>query len=316
MRTEDFRLTESCEPKQSFPWGVYFRDSDPNIESFALTDFIAQHLTDNPKLSPKIVTAIVEARLRGEKRNIVVYYDDPPEGLQSKHNWVVSMSELVRSYPSNAGEMLDRALLNVSSLIDKPGNSVQLEGTRGLLLYGDDREQCDWMLRQLEQLGYISRNDDATMDTLSSFTIESAGWRQIAELKRTSSNENPEAFVAMYFHDDMTTFYENGIRPAIEADGKTRAVRIDGVQHNNKICDEIIAAIRRSRYLVADFTGNRGGVYYEAGFAHGLGIPVIWTVKDSAKELHFDTRQYNHIVYKTAEELQKLLRDRIAATIT
>jgi hypothetical protein len=52
--------------------------------------------------------------------------------------------------------------------------------------------------------------------------------------------------------------------------------------HNNKIDDEIVAEIRRSKFLLADFTCEkekvRGGVYFEAGFGMRLGIPVIWTV--------------------------------------
>jgi hypothetical protein len=48
----------------------------------------------------------------------------------------------------------------------------------------------------------------------------------------------------------------------------------------------------------------------------GLGIPVIWTVrKDQIDQTHFDTRQYNHITYETADELRAKLRNRIKATI-
>ena len=120
----------------------------------------------------------------------------------------------------------------------------------------------------------------------------------------------------MWFAPSMDEMFENGIKPAVEIDGETKCMRIDLKEHNNKICDEIIAEIRRSKYLIADFTGQRGGVYFEAGFAQGLGIPVIWTVKSSAvKSLHFDTRQYNHIVYKNAEDLRRKLRNRIRATI-
>ena len=97
-------------------------------------------------------------------------------------------------------------------------------------------------------------------------------------------------------------------------------LRIDRKEHINKIDDEIIAEIRRSRFLVADFTqgesGARGGVYYEAGFAHGLNIPVIFTCQENAiGKVHFDTRQYNHITWKTPEELQARLAQRISATI-
>ncbi len=65
---------------------------------------------------------------------------------------------------------------------------------------------------------------------------------------------------------------------------------------------------------VAHFTGNRGGVYFEAGFALGLGIPVIWTChKDRISDLHFDTRQYNHIDWKDVIDLRERLYNRIMA---
>ena len=96
----------------------------------------------------------------------------------------------------------------------------------------------------------------------------------------------------------------------------------DGSQaeNTNKIDDEIIAEIRRSKFLVADFTCEpgkvRGGVYFEAGFAMALPIPVIWTcAKKSFDDIHFDTRQYNHIVWNTPKELRTLLKGRIGAVI-
>ena len=58
-----------------------------------------------------------------------------------------------------------------------------------------------------------------------------------------------------------------------------------------------------------------GGVYYEAGFARGLGIPVISTCREDERgKLHFDTRQYNHIFWKAPADLADQLHDRVAAT--
>ncbi len=95
-------------------------------------------------------------------------------------------------------------------------------------------------------------------------------------------------------------------------------LRIDRKEHNNKIDDEIVAGIRRSKFLVADFTGHRGGVYFETGFATGLGLPVIWLCRqDELEKTHFDTRQYNFIVWEADKlaELSKALQNRIEATI-
>ena len=76
--------------------------------------------------------------------------------------------------------------------------------------------------------------------------------------------------------------YEKAIEPGVR-DAGYEALRIDRKEHNNKIDDEIIAEIRRSRFVIADFThgdqGVRGGVYYEAGFARGLGLEVISTCR-------------------------------------
>ena len=56
-------------------------------------------------------------------------------------------------------------------------------------------------------------------------------------------------------------------------------MRVDFVEHNDKICDKIVAEIRTCQFLVADGTLQRAGVYFDAGFEMGLGRPVIWTCR-------------------------------------
>ena len=140
----------------------------------------------------------------------------------------------------------------------------------------------------------------------------------LAELEETHAASS-KAFIAKWFDDSMKGAWERGIAPAIR-DAGYEPVRIDQQEHVNKIDDEIVAEIRRARFVVADFTqgdaGARGGVYYEAGFAHGLDIPVIFTCRDdSLEKVHFDTRQYNHIVWTEPEELRQRLKNRIAAVV-
>jgi hypothetical protein len=59
-----------------------------------------------------------------------------------------------------------------------------------------------------------------------------------------------------------------------------------------------------------------GGIYYEAGFAQGLGLPVIFTVReDDLRRVHFDTRQYNYIAWQNPADLRERLLDRVIATM-
>jgi hypothetical protein len=67
-----------------------------------------------------------------------------------------------------------------------------------------------------------------------------------------------------------------------------------------------------------DFIGSdRQQLRLRVGGVHALlGRPVIWTCKRARKEdMHFDTRQYNHILWDTAADLGDQLYYRIIATI-
>ena len=145
-------------------------------------------------------------------------------------------------------------------------------------------------------------------------TLTLKGWERVGELRKAGRSSDT-AFVAMWFTDELESAWEDGFKPALEEEG-WNPIRIDKKQHNDKIDDQIVASIRRSGLVVADFTGQRGGVYFEAGFALGLGLPVIWTVKETGLEhLHFDTRQYNHIGWKDPEDLRERLQLRLQATV-
>ncbi len=146
--------------------------------------------------------------------------------------------------------------------------------------------------------------------------ITPKGYVFLDSLKHSPSNSQI-GFCAMWFDAELTLIWTNAISPAIK-DAGYEPKRIDGHQHNNKIDDEIIAMIRRSKFVVADFTGQRGGVYFEAGFALGLGLPVIWTCEKSELEkVHFDNRQYNFVLWEKDKlsEFKQALQSRIEATL-
>jgi hypothetical protein len=152
----------------------------------------------------------------------------------------------------------------------------------------------------LEYLGTEKRY--LTIDPIGSkyayrAVIAPAGWAYLESLKYA----NPLSeigFIAMWFTDETRPLRDHGLKPGIAAAGYN-PLPIDEHRHNNPIDSEIIATIRRSRLLVADVFGDRSNVYYEAGFARGLPIPVFWTCRRDQLELapgdvntiRFDIRQ-------------------------
>ncbi|MGE0565356.1 MAG: hypothetical protein AB7O50_12660 [Pseudolabrys sp.] len=232
--------------------------------------------------------------------------------------------DLVRSRrPLQVSEKLTRGLQFLGRKLGRLGSAISLGdgGNDSLQALAetetlDIREQIA-LFRMLRDIGVIEGTffGDGKMQVAPT----ASGWQQLFQLNQSLSSSSLQAFVAMWFNPSMEDAYVDGIAPAI-ADAGYSPFRVDKKEHNNKIDDEIVAEIRRSRFVVADFTCEtekpRGGVYYEAGFAHGLGIPVIWTCrKSSMGDLHFDTRQYAHIVWETPSDLRTQLRNRIGATI-
>jgi len=229
---------------------------------------------------------------------------------ENKENVVLSdIPSLLESiiFPEDPFEYIDKLLEYIFRKSGKFGNTVNLNPHDFPVICAENEEQFEYIKEKALSLDLIELKNDV-------YRLSLNGWKRIAELKKTKIDSN-KAFVAMWFNPELDEIWEQGIKPALEETG-FRPLRIDLEEHNEKICDKIIAEIRRSGLLVADFTGQRGGVYFEAGFALGLGIPVIWTCrKDDIQNLHFDTRQYNHIVWETAKELKQRLKDRIIATI-
>ena len=145
-----------------------------------------------------------------------------------------------------------------------------------------------------------------------SYSVTSEGIRAIENAEKPN-HESSQIFVAMWLHESLNDVYERGFKLAI-IDAGYKPRRIDQELFIGQIPEEIIKQIQASAFVVADFSkghdGARGSVYYEAGFAHGRDIPVIFTCRqEDIEDLHFDTSHYNHIVWKDAEDLRKQLAE-------
>ena len=177
-----------------------------------------------------------------------------------------------------------------------------------------DRREIEFLIEFLVEHGWLK---PLGLMNFIGGTVTLEGHARIADVQNSIASSG--AFVAMWFDPSAVRLYDDGLKPAIEETGYSPYV-INRDPSVNKIDDAIIAAIRDSRFMVADFThgddGVRGSVYFEAGFAYGIGIPVIHTCRqDQIEGLHFDTRQYNHIGWSEPEDIVEPLKQRILARI-
>lgn len=231
--------------------------------------------------------------------------------LRGEAALIDSSEQLLSSAHSHTDPLasVDRILLYAQRKADRLGDEVTFHPARDFpLAYAKDAIEFNHFLRLALEIGYVEIPRPGVV------RLKPDGWRRLNELRANLVDRN-SAFVAMSFSDDLRRAFNDGIKAAL-SDAGYEAVRVDLIEYNGKIDDRVIADIRKSSLMVADFSEHRQNVYFEAGFALGLGRQVIWTCRESdIGQAHFDTRQYNHIVWRDVAELRERLRQRIEATI-
>lgn len=216
---------------------------------------------------------------------------------------------LLRPLPSVA-ERATNLLLEAERGLTNLGERFDMKDPRFIAAtYSTSQQDVIFLLHLLRDQGLAEAQ---TID--GQCQILPRGYIQLDELRKKTTTSS-QGFVAMWFHGELNETYTNGFQVGIFQAGY-EPIRIDRTEHINRIDDEIIRQIKASRFVVADFTGHRSGVYFEAGFALGLDIPVFWTCRKSDMEqLHFDIRQFNCIDWETPEDLANRLAARLEAVM-
>ena len=194
------------------------------------------------------------------------------------------LRQIINQYsPLEPLEKMDNALLNIEKALPYVGAVIKDFSYKDYPYYHCfEAEELRSILLLLQQQGFIKSPDPTRPHAYLS--ISAQGYGRLSEIKK-HGKDSRQCFVAMWFTQEMNAVYDSAIKPAIEyieegeIESRFRAIKIDNVEHLNDINDEIISALRRSRFMVCDLTGYRGGVYFEAGFARGLGLDVIYTCR-------------------------------------
>jgi nucleoside 2-deoxyribosyltransferase len=151
------------------------------------------------------------------------------------------------------------------------------------------------------------------------FRLRPHGWVRFGELNRRIVNSRT-AFMAMKYGDaTLDSALRECFQPAAARAGFTLRA-LNEQPYAGLIDNQIRAAIRASRFVIADLSHDNNGAYFEAGFAEGLGLPVIYTCearKFEARTTHFDTNHMHTVKWDgtSLTEAGKMLTATIRNTL-
>jgi len=227
--------------------------------------------------------------------------------------------------PKTPMQRLERLLLNLYKISDRIGAKFVISTRTGdpnkltfdemslpiSIAYAINFEELVFMFDSLAELSYIRKHEQ------NRFFITPKGYER-AEQLINSNIDSKSVFVAMDYRDiHVKEAFESAFKPACAACGFD-ALIIRDKPHNNGITDEIIVEIKKSKFVIVDFTFKNNGAYWEAGYAQGLGRPIIRSCKKdwfNTHGLHFDVKHYRTIIWEDSEHLIKELKENIRANI-
>lgn len=175
------------------------------------------------------------------------------------------------------------------------------------------------IVRQLSDSGSLmitNKSYQSTADEPDGIDLTLLGW-QLWENEKRGRFAGNYGFMALKFGDaELDDFQTNVIKPATKKLGyiledmrdAARAGLIDNVMREK---------IRDAAFVLVDLTHANEGAYWEAGYAEGLGKPVLYLCKQSVfldQGTHFDTNHCTTVTWdpsaseKFTNELTATLR--------
>lgn len=202
-----------------------------------------------------------------------------------------------RALPTPAEAMQNLLLYAAPKAENQPGAVIHIDydqhiykSISGLVT----SEDVNWCLETLINNGLLA-SVSGEISTTAHVQLTHFGWQHVEELRNSQISSKFAFFARKFNNPDLDNVFEQCLKPAVKATGYDLRTVTQKAGHIDAIIED---EIRRCRFLIADLSDENAGAYWEAGFAEGLGKPVIYVGFAEPGEFpktHFDT-SHRHLV--------------------
>ncbi len=271
-------------------------------------------------LSNTLVADLPSTKIRDKDANIKISHairlmQQSNKGAELLTNTIDEILKNPLPKPREQADIFIRWLANAS---DKPGESIWVEPATHMTIMGAKTpEGFELVLDHLFDLGLIIGNQSKTTNSpgRAYATLSFEGWEYYEQLVHGEGSYR-KAFMAMKFGDpDLENVLKEVFKPAVMQAG-FELKKLDDAPVAGLIDDRLRVEIQSSDFIIADLTHDNLGAYWEAGYAEGLGKPVIYTCekeKFNLEKTHFDTNHHLTIVWDKSNPIES--GERLKATI-
>ncbi|MGF1462131.1 MAG: hypothetical protein ACFB2Z_03010 [Maricaulaceae bacterium] len=181
-----------------------------------------------------------------------------------------------------------------------------------------NRRSADRIIDQAKERSIINVYGPYDADSRREIELSFRGW-QIYEKQKKGSLSNKSVFLAMAFRNqELTRIVNEKLRPAFSTELGLNLLRLDDVERAGIIDNIMRVQIRNSTVLISDLTDGNNGAYWEAGYAEGLGKPVLYICEEKVfneNKTHFDTNHCTTVVWNADINQNDKFVKRMIATV-
>ena len=230
-----------------------------------------------------------------------------------------TVDEILKRPLPTPREQADLLIRWLAENVEGPGETVWVEpATHRSIVGAKSDEGFALVLKHLFQTGLVEGNLSEAMGApgRAHATLSFEGWDYYEDLRRGGATYR-KGFIAMKFGDTLLDkLLAEVLKPCAKQAG-FELFRLDDTPRAGLIDDRLRVEIQFSDFLVADLTHDNAGAYWEAGYAEGLGKPVIYICekkKFETAKTHFDTNHHLTIIWdkdnlpKAGEDLKATIR--------
>lgn len=205
----------------------------------------------------------------------------------------------------------------IGDRVSKTGEVVEkLPEEFPAIIGAPNHEFAGRLAKELIERGLLKANDATSHDGIQLLNIDLTldGWEEYESEKHGHVAGN-YGFIAMKFGDEiLDPFISETVKPKIKESIGYDLVDLRDVSEAGVIDNIMRSQIRDAAFVIVDLTHDNSGAYWEAGYAEGLGKPVIYICEDTKFEeakTHFDTNHCTTVLW-SEDDPDDFIRELVA----
>tara|TARA_R110000803_G_scaffold96237_7_gene164356 strand:+ start:1342 stop:2334 length:993 start_codon:yes stop_codon:yes gene_type:complete len=218
-------------------------------------------------------------------------------------------------------DQADNLIFVVGDSKIRTGNDFHLDHAAVAKIGALNLKHAQRLCDELIERGLIIKRGEPRIDRPGGGTINIrtldltlTGWEKYETLAH-GQRKGSYGFLALKFDtNDLDPFVKEVLKPTIKAELGFDVVDMRDVGSAGIIDNLMRAQIRDSAFVIADLTHENSGAYWEAGYAEGLGKPVIYMCEKAKFEIartHFDTNHSTTILW-SSDDPEAFSKDMVA----